>query len=44
MPGLFPQQYLTDVATWPGFVSVAFVIDAFARRIVGWRGVPRPDR
>lgn len=28
---------LTYVATWRGFVSVAFVIDAFARRIVGWR-------
>ncbi len=27
----------TDVATWSGFVYVAFVIDAFARRIVGWR-------
>jgi putative transposase len=27
----------TFVATWSGFVSVAFVIDAFARRIVGWR-------
>ena len=27
----------TDVATWVGFVSVAFVIDAFARHIVGWR-------
>jgi putative transposase len=26
----------TDVATWTGFVSVAFVIDAYARRIVGW--------
>lgn len=25
------------VATWQGFVYVAFVIDAFARRIVGWR-------
>ena len=24
-------------ATWQGFVYVAFVIDAFARRIVGWR-------
>lgn len=23
------------VATWQGFVSVAFVIDTFARRIVG---------
>ncbi|MFZ6870411.1 DDE-type integrase/transposase/recombinase, partial [Klebsiella pneumoniae] len=27
----------TDVATWSGFVYVAFVIDAYARRIVGWR-------
>ena len=25
------------VSTWTGFVYVAFVIDAFARRIVGWR-------
>lgn len=25
------------VATWQGFVYVAFVIDAFACRIVGWR-------
>ena len=28
---------LTYVATWGGFVYVAFVIDVFARRIVGWR-------
>lgn len=28
---------LTYVATWRGFVFVAFVIDVFARRIVGWR-------
>jgi transposase InsO family protein len=27
----------TYVATWRGFVYVAFVIDAYARRIVGWR-------
>jgi putative transposase len=27
----------TYVTTWQGFVYVAFVIDAFARRIVGWR-------
>jgi transposase InsO family protein len=27
----------TYVATWTGFVHVAFVVDAFARRIVGWR-------
>ena len=28
---------LTYVATWRGFVYVAFVIDVFARTIVGWR-------
>jgi putative transposase len=28
---------LTYVATWRNFVYVAFVIDAFSRRIVGWR-------
>jgi len=27
----------TYVSTWTGFVYVAFVIDAFARRILGWR-------
>ena len=27
----------TYVSTWQGFVFVAFVIDVFARRIVGWR-------
>jgi transposase InsO family protein len=27
----------TYIATWQGFVYVAFVIDVFARRIVGWR-------
>ncbi|AWB20701.1 IS3 family transposase [Methylobacterium currus] len=27
----------TYVPTWSGFVYVAFVIDVFARRIVGWR-------
>jgi transposase InsO family protein len=27
----------TYVATWGGFVCVAFVIDAYARRIAGWR-------
>ena len=25
------------MATWRGFVYVAFVVDAFSRRIVGWR-------
>jgi putative transposase len=28
---------LTYVATWSGFVYAAFVIDAYSRRIVGWR-------
>src|SRR5690625_4857878 len=27
----------TFVSTWKGFVYVAFIIDAYARRIVGWR-------
>lgn len=35
----------TMVATWQGFAYVAFVIDVYARRIVGWRvsGSPRTD-
>lgn len=28
---------ITYVATWRGFVFVAFVVDVFSRRIVGWR-------
>jgi putative transposase len=28
---------LPYVATWAGFVYVAFVLDAFSRRILGWR-------
>ena len=28
---------LSYVATWSGFVYVAFVIDVFSRKIVGWR-------
>ena len=32
----------TYVATWRGFVYVAFVIDVFARRIVGWRAASSP--
>ncbi len=28
---------ITYVATWAGFVYVAFVVDAFSRTIVGWR-------
>jgi transposase InsO family protein len=27
----------TYVHTWSGFVYVAFVIDAYARRVVGWK-------
>ncbi len=27
----------TYVATWAGFVYVGFVINTYARRIVGWR-------
>ena len=32
----------TYVATWRGFVYVAFVIDVFARMIVGWRASSSP--
>ena len=28
---------LTEVATWSGFVDVAFIIDAFGRFLVGWQ-------
>jgi putative transposase len=28
---------ITYVPTWAGFVYVAFVLDLFSRRIVGWR-------
>ena len=41
VPGAQAERALvsdfTYVATWTGFVYVAFVIDAYARRIVGWR-------
>ena len=33
----------TYVATWAGFVCVAFVIDTYARRIVGWRASRTAD-
>jgi len=36
-PNMLWLSDFTYVATWHGFVYVAFVIDAFARRIVGWR-------
>jgi len=36
-PNVLWLSDFTYVATWSGFVYVAFIIDAFARRIVGWR-------
>jgi transposase InsO family protein len=36
-PNVLWLSDFTYVATWQGFAYVAFVIDAFARRIVGWR-------
>jgi transposase InsO family protein len=36
-PNMLWVSDFTYVPTWAGFVYVAFVIDAFARRIVGWR-------
>ena len=35
----------TYVSTWQGFVYVTFIIDVFARRIVGWKisGSARTD-
>ena len=31
------KALLTPFSTWQGFAYVAFIIDAYARRIVGWR-------
>jgi len=36
-PNLLWVSDFTYIATWQGFVYAAFVIDVFARRIVGWR-------
>jgi putative transposase len=36
-PNVLWVSDFTYVATWQGFVYVAFVINVFARRIVGWR-------
>jgi len=36
-PNLLWLSDFTYVSTWSGFVYVAFVIDAYARYIVGWR-------
>lgn len=36
-PNMLWVSDFTYVATWRGFAYVAFVIDAYARKIVGWR-------
>jgi transposase InsO family protein len=36
-PNVLWVSDFTYVSSWTGFVYVAFVIDAFARKIVGWR-------
>lgn len=36
-PDMLWVSDFTYVATWQGFVYAAFIIDVFARRIVGWR-------
>ncbi len=36
-PNVLWVSDFTYVATWTGFVYVAFIIDTYARRIVGWR-------
>tara|TARA_R110000751_G_scaffold76678_1_gene154575 strand:+ start:984 stop:1382 length:399 start_codon:yes stop_codon:yes gene_type:complete len=36
-PNMLWVSDFTYVATWQGFAQVAFIIDAFAKRIVGWR-------
>ena len=36
-PNMLWVSDFTYAATWKGFAYVAFVIDAYARRIVGWR-------
>jgi transposase InsO family protein len=37
MPNQLWVSDFTYVSSWQGMVYVAFVIDVFARRIVGWR-------
>lgn len=39
-PNVLWVNYFTYVATWQGFVYVAFVINVFAGRFVGWRASP----
>jgi transposase InsO family protein len=37
VPNVLWVSDFTYVATWSGFVCVAFIIDVYARKIVGWR-------
>jgi putative transposase len=36
-PNLLWVADITHVSTWSGWVYVAFIIDAYARMILGWR-------
>lgn len=36
-PNMLWLSDFTFLSTWQGFAYVAFIIDAYARRIVGWR-------
>ena len=36
-PNMLWLSDFTYVSTWQGFAHLAFIIDAFARRMVGWR-------
>ena len=36
-PNMLCVSDFTCVATWKGFAYVVFVIDAYARRVIGWR-------
>jgi putative transposase len=36
-PNMLWVSDFTYVARWTGFAYIAFVIDTYARRIVGWR-------
>ena len=38
-PNVLWVSDLMDVSTWLGFVYVAFVIDVYARRVLGWRAL-----
>jgi transposase InsO family protein len=42
-PNVLWVSDFTYVSTWQGFVYVAFIIDTFANRIVGWRASRSPQ-